>query len=256
MTPITTGILRESYAKNEFQFGNPNAFFVICLIGSCRILPFLDYFRAYNSLNGSPFKLLCFDPVEMWKGPGTDIGEIVTEKFKNYQFGHVDALVCESLVTCGSLNTVETAPLNVFSTLGCKPEAVYRIPNWHGMRFYNKEVEAVNTAYAAMNREEKVGTLRALMALYKAKFLNRCLKCSFPELAQWADDNWLTIRLGSGAEHIGRALSWKCFELIAAKMGLELTKQLREHPFCTRGYFADSDTVLDAIDREANGWKF
>jgi hypothetical protein len=253
---ITTSDLRASYKRNDFSFGNPDSFFVLCLIGSCRILPILDYFRAYNSLHGEPFNLLCFDPVEMWNGPGTDIGEIVTEKLKDFRFGHVDVLICESLITCGALNTVDTQPLNVFSTLGCSPETILRIPNWHGMRFYNREVEAVNPAFAAMSREERVGTLRTLMSLYKTKFLNRCLKSSFPELAQWADDNWLTTRLGSGAEHVSGALSWRFFEHIATAMGIPITQSLKDHPFCARGYFDNSDTILDDIDREANNWKF
>ncbi len=252
----TTVHLRSCYEQNDFSFGNPNSLFVICLIGSCRVLPILDFFRAYNSLHGEPFELLCFDPVEMWRGPGTDIGETVTEKFKDFRFGHVDVLICESLVTCGSLNTVDSQPLNVFSTLGCAPEKLFRIPNWHQMFFYNKDVELIDPDYIAMGRDERVETLRTSMALYKSKFLKRCAKSSFPELEQWAENNWLTTRMGSSAEHVGHALSWKFFELITAAMGIEITQALKDHPFCSKGYFDVTDTVLDDIDREANGWKF
>jgi len=192
----------------------------------------------------------------MWKGPGTDIGEIVTEKFKDYRFGKVDVLICETLVTCGSLNTLDSQPLNVFTTLGCRPEKLFRIPNWHRMFFYNKDVEGIDTAYAAMGREERVASLRMAMAVHKAKFLKRCALSSFPELEQWTEENWLTTRLGSNAEHVGGALSWKFFELIAAGMNIEITQALRDHPFCSKGYFEITDTIMDDIDREANGWKF
>lgn len=256
MTPTTTSLLRKKYAVNDFSFGNPDSFCVICLIGSCRILPILDYLRAYNSLHGNPFELLCFDPVEMWGGPGTDIGELVTEKLKDYRFGHVDVLICESLITCGALNTVESQPLNVFHTLGCAPELILRIPNWHGMRFFDVEVAQVNPAYAEMGRAERIETLRTLMALYKTKFLNRCRMSSFPELAQWVEDNWLTTRMGSGAEHVGRALSWRFFEHIAAAMGIPMTEALKAHPLCAKGFFDGSDIPLSDLDYEANNWKY
>jgi len=252
----TTSDLRSCYERNDFSFGNPTSLFVVCFIGSCRVLPLLDYFRAYNSLNGEPFELLCFNPVEMWKGPGTDIGEIVTEKFKDFRFPRVDVLICESLITCGSLNTVDSQPLNVFSTLGCAPEALLRIPNWHGMFLYDKEVKMFNTTYASMSREQRIESLRTFMLLYKTQFLKRCARSSFPELEQWVDDNWLTTRMGSASEHPGGALTWKFFELITAAMGIQITQALKDHPFCSKGYFDNSDTVLDEIDREANGWKF
>ena len=70
-TMITTNHLRAAYDNGSFSFGNSGASSVICLVGSCRIVPILNYLRAYNDLNGHPFELLCFNPVEMWRGVGT-----------------------------------------------------------------------------------------------------------------------------------------------------------------------------------------
>lgn len=59
MIPITTNILRASYEKRVFSFGNPNAGTTVCLIGSCRIVPLLNALRVYNEQNGNPLELLC-----------------------------------------------------------------------------------------------------------------------------------------------------------------------------------------------------
>ena len=255
-TMITTNHLRAAYDNGSYSFGNSGAFYVICLVGSCRIVPILNYFRAYNALNGYPFELLCFNPVEFWQGAGTDIAELVAERLKDYRFKHVDTLVCESLKTCGPLNTFEDLPQNIFTSLDCKPETTFRIPNWHGMLFYDTEVEHYNKEYASLSRTDRIAMLRTITALYKTKFLNRCAKSSFPELVQWTEDNWLTTRLGWTSEHVSRNLSWKYFELICRDMGIPITPELAGHPFCVSDPYASTGAIVNDLDREANNWKY
>lgn len=257
MIPITTNILRSDYERRNFSYGNPAAPTVIVVIGSCRIVPILNYFRAYNHLNGNPFELLCFNPVEMWEGPGTDVGVCATKVLSGYRFGKVDVLVCESLKYCGALNTVvEDGTENVFTTLGMEPQAICRIPNWHYMHIYDVENAHYDQAYAAMGTEDRVAALRDRHDLHKGKFLNRCRLSSFPELEQWTLDIWRTTRLGWTSEHASRALLWKCFELVTQKIGISITPELATHEFCMADPYAATGAVLTPIDYEANHWGF
>jgi hypothetical protein len=257
MIPITTNILRADYERGNFSYGNPAAPKTIVLIGSCRIVPILNYFRVFNHLNGNPFELLCFNPVEMWGGPGTDVGECASKLLSGYRFGKVDVLVCETLKLCGALNTVEgTGSESVFETLGMQPEVICRIPNWHFMHIYDVENTYYDEAYAAMGHEARVPVLRERGSLHKGKFLNRCRLSSFPELESWALDIWLTTRLGWTSEHASRALLWKCFELIASKIGICVTPELAAHEFCVADPYAATGAVLTPLDYEANDWKF
>lgn len=257
MLTINTNILRELYCNNHYTFGNPNAQTTVCIIGSCRIVPILNYFRAYNELNGNPFELLCFNPVEMWGGPGTDVGECATKRLSGYRFGKVDYLICESLKLCGVLNTFKVeCPENVFDTLGMDPGVMCRIPNWHFMHIYDKENALYDKAYAAMDHGSRVSELRARNAHHKAKFLNRCRLSNFPELEGWSEDNWLKTRIGWTSDHISRNLSWKFFELIAAKIGIAITPEFASHELCAADPYASTGTLLESIDYEANLWEF
>jgi len=256
MTPITTNILREHYERNEYSFGNPKSFYTICIVGSCRIVPILNYFRAYNGLNGNPFELVCFNPVEMWKGLGTDIADCTAERLKDFRFSHVDTLICESLKHCGPLNTFEDEPQNVFTSLNCNAETVLRIPNWHGMLFYDIDIKQYNNEYATLSHNDRISMLKTMTALYKTKFLTRCDKSSFPELRQWTEKNWLTTRMGWTSEHVCRNLTWKYFELICNNMGLTITHELAEHPLCIMDPYAATGAVVSDLDREANNWKY
>src|SRR5690242_10362689 len=128
MTPITTNILRESYERREFAFGNPAGKKVV-LIGSCRIVPLLNALRVYNSLNRNPFELLCFNPVEMWGGPGHHVHDGVNQILANYRFPETDFLVCEHLQFCGVLNTVRSSEQNIFDSLRANPTVEIRLPN-------------------------------------------------------------------------------------------------------------------------------
>lgn len=253
---VTTNHLRASYDRGEFSFGNPDAPTTVCIVGSCRIVPILNCLRAYNSMNGDPFELICLNPVELWDGPGSDVAECSTRKLKDYRFGKTDFLICESLKRCGALNTLGDEQENVFDSLGCDPGRVLRLPNWHFMHMYHSETRVYNPAYAAKPREEQVAYIRDRAAGCKEKFLSECRTSSFPELVPWVEGVWLEQRLGWTSEHVSRNLFWKFFELISGAMQIPISREFAAHPFNTSDPYASTGAVLTDIDYEANNWKF
>ena len=255
-TMITTNHLRSAYENNSFSFGNSGASSVICLVGSCRIVPILNYLRAYNELNGHPFELLCFNPVEMWRGVGTDVGDCATELLKNYRFGKVDFLVSEHTVRCGALNTVAGTTPNIFDTLGCNPSLHVRLPNWNNMHIFDAETAMWDASYANLAVEERVRKLKQQSDLHKSRFISYCQQCSFPEITDWVESEWLTTRMGWSSNHPSLPLIWRIFNGVAGKLGITITPELAAHPMCVTDVYASTGIPLNKIDYEANNWKY
>ena len=255
---IGPGNLREAYGTGKFTFGNPDAGEVICLIGSCRIAPIINYFRAYNALYGDRFELICLNPVEMWEGAGHSMANGVNKVLKDFRFGKVDTLVCEHMVNCGVINTAEDAEENVFKSLGCAPARILRLPNWHAVHIYDAETAMFNADYAAMGPAERKEFLIQQLAGHKERYLGYCRESSFPEMEQWTLENWTKVRMGWTNSHATLALSWKLFGLVMRDMGLEITPQLAGHPFCTKDMFVGRGhhTELTPLDYEVNHWEF
>jgi len=257
MTPITTNILRADYRRGNFSYGNPSADRKIVLIGSCRIVPLLNFFRVYNSLNGDTFQLKCYNPVEMWDGPGHEISEGVNRILNGHQMGHADYLICEHAQNCGVLNTVRTSEQNIYDSLGFTADVEIRLPNWNFIHIYDAETASYDKeGYGKLPHDERIASLRERTANSKELFLSHCRKCSFPEMEQWASDNWLTTRLGWTSNHPSYVIAQKLFDFIAEKIGITVTPELKRHPLYVNDAYQSTCTVLNTLDYEANGWKF
>lgn len=256
MEPITTNILRAGYDRREFSYGNPGAAKKVVLIGSCRIVPLLNCLRVYNALNGNPFELLCFNPVEMWVGPGHHVSDGVNHILEGYRFGATDFLVCEHLQYCGVLNTVRSSEENVFDSLGCSPAMEIRLPNWNDMHIFDAETACHSPTYAALGHNERVAEIRKNTAVHKYRFLSHCAGSSFPELVEWVEANWLTTRMGWTSSHPSHPLLWQMFRGVFRLMGLQMTSTLLAHPLCATDVYAPTGFALTSVDYEANNWKY
>lgn len=256
MNPITTNILRASYEQGIFSFGNPEASTKVCLVGSCRIVPILNGLRAYNELAGGPFEFICLNPIEMWRGPGSDVADCANHVLKDYRLEGVDFLVCEHVLRCGVLNTVRESEQNIFDSLGCDPSVSVRLPNWNNMHLFDEETAGWDKSYAAMGHDERVAELRHRSDGHKRKFLLYCAGSSLPELAEWVESDWLTTRMGWSSNHPSLPLVWRLFNGVAGKLGITITPELAAHPLCATDTYQSTGIKLNQIDYEANNWKF
>ena len=257
LTPITTNILRASYDERKFSFGNSQGKQTVVLIGSCRIVPFLNYLRVYNAMHGNLFELLCFNPVEMWQGPGCEVSDGANKVLSGYRFGKVDYLIGEHLERCGVLNTVRISPENVFDSLGCTPAVEMRLPNWNNMHTFDAETIMHDPKwYAKLGHAERVAYLRQETAIHKERFLSHCRESSIPQLEAWVSERWLTVRMGWSSSHPSHPLLWRMFECVAEKMGLHFTPEFINHPLCANEVYQPTGIPLTKVDYEANFWKF
>lgn len=257
LSPITTNILRESYNQKQFAFGNSQGKQTVVLIGSCRIVPFLNYLRVYNELNGHPFQLLCFNPVEMWQGPGHEVSEGVNKVMEGYKFGRVDYLLCEHVQRCGVINTFCMSQENIFDSLGCRPKVEIRLPNWNDMHIFDAETAMHDkTGYATWYDEVKTAYIRNETQTHKERFLSHCRQSSFQELEAWVESHWLNTRLGWTSSHPSLSMIWTMFERAAAVMGLRMSEEFVNHPICKDDLYGPTGVALTPIDYAANGWQY
>jgi hypothetical protein len=256
LPPVTTNTLRASYENRQFSFGYPQAKQTVCLIGSCRIVPFLNYLRVYNMMHGNPFELLCFNPVEMWEGPGCEVSDGVNKVLQGYRFGKVDYLLCEHIERCGVLNTVRFTPENIFDSLGCDPAVEMRLPNWNDMHIFDVETAMHDKAHANLSHDARVTFIRDQTVIHKERFLSHCRVCSFPQLESWVSEHWLAVRMGWSSSHPSHPLLWRMFECIARTMGLNITPKFTVHPLCVTDVYKSTGIPLNGVDYEANGWQF
>ena len=257
LTPITTNILRASYEERKFSFGQPAAKQTVCLIGSCRIVPLLNYLRVYNAMHGNPFELLCFNPVEMWDGPGNEVSAGANKVLQGYRFGKVDYLVCEHLERCGVLNTVRDTQENIFESLGCAPAVEIHLPNWNNLHIFDVETAMHDkTGYGVLGHDERVAFLRQETAKHKARFLSHCRESSFPQLETWVEEHWFTTRLGWSSSHPSLALLWRMFECVAYAMDLTINPEFTRHPLCSTDVYESTGVPLTRVDYDANSWRF
>jgi hypothetical protein len=253
MQTIDTPYLRASYNKRMFSFGDNRAPITVVLVGSCRIVPFLNYLR----IHGTPMNLLCFNPIEMWNGPGCEVSDGVNTVMAGYRFGKVDYLICEHLQYCGVINTVRSSKDNIYDSLGCNPLSEIRLPNWEGMHIFDAETAGYDRAgYANLGHVEKVNHIRTETAKHKARFLSHCRECSFPQVESWTEENWLTTRLGWSSNHPTLTLIHKLFGLVAEQMKLSLSDQFNKNPIYTRDLYESTKMSLTPVDYEANLWQF
>ena len=250
---IDTPYLRSAYTKGIFQFGWDDAKVKIVLVGSCRILPFLNYLRLFET----PMNLICLNPVEMWGGPGSEVKDGVNKTMAGFRLGVVDFLICEHLQDCGVINTVRSSPENLFKSLGCYPMTEIRLPNWNDMHIFDAET-AIHDPNGHGNRthEERVNFIRTQTAIHKARWLSHCQKSSFPELVDWTKHFWLHERLGWSSNHPKITLLRKLFELITARMEFDIPDQVESDPIYRSDLYASTGYKLTSVDYEANHWKF
>lgn len=253
---VNTNILRHCYNRRDFSFGNPDAPQTVVLVGSCRIVPFLNFLRAYNALNRHPLELLCFNPVEMWAGPGHDVADCVNRTMDGYLFDRVDYLICEHLQNCGALNTVRDAEDNIYDTLGCHPVVHIRLPNWNNLHIYDRETEGFDREYAALGSGDRAMVLHERTEMHKERFLGYCRQSSFPHLEPWVGENWQSVRFGWTNNHPTLTLVTAMLEATAAAMGIPFTPPLSTHPLVATDVYASTGTPLTPVDYAANDWKF
>lgn len=261
---ISTHDLKRDLFK-VFRTGNPDSREVIFLLGSCRIVPYVNYLDIWNrTVGGNRFLIYCHDPVNYnWDKNGlwTDVKRVIDELEQDQNlrsiFASTTIFIHEYFQNYGMFNVGKSEPKNIYQ-FGLKPTLDVCIPNFHDVfilfndfcRFspYDWWVKMKTDLTEEVQREiaEKAGQ-------NLDRFYENCGKTDFPEMAQFFRDNFQKTRLFWTMNHVTKDFSLEIWRLLNEKflhlpITAEFLAQIAAFDFLSGHY-----TPLTDYDRQWYG---
>lgn len=246
--------------KQVFCCGNPDSKEVILILGSCRVVPYLNYLHHYNQTHGNRFKIYAIDPINMQVDmagntlPTTQLlKDLETDKHFLGILKSVTIFIHEGLSSFGILNTVRESDglrdvnVNIYN-FGMAPEVDVNIPNFHDVFILFNDFN--------MPEVPEQATFNAGCG-HIARFCNTCRASSFPEFADWFMANYLKTRLFHSHNHVSSAFTREIFRLANEKfLHLDLDEAFWQHPDVQHDMYANVSTKLTELDRKWRAYEW
>lgn len=236
---------------------------IILLIGSCRVVPYINYFEEINGKNR--FTLHAVDPVNWnWDCSGHQVNfqEAVDRQEKNPHLlsaiQKAQWFIHEHFENYGIFNSSPTSSKNIYQFgLNVPAGQNLTIPNFHDIFILFQDYI---TFHPEMRAEAKHSVSDALKQKVKElgleeieKFYRVCRQTNFPEMESIFRDNWTTHRYFWSFNHISSHFTTAIFRLLSDKfLHMEIPagfwdKALRED------MYANNYTPLTKYDVENHG---
>lgn len=240
---------------------------VIVILGSCRVLPFVNYIDQLNADGRFSIVLINVvnfsfdqqdqqvDGIEFTKQ--FEINENLLETLKRCKI-----FIHEHTANYGCFNTDRQQEKNIYQ-FGMSPEIDISIPNFHNIFILFQELVDLDAAVrdSAKQDIENFGALsEGLQSIIKDRglkriqdFLDICAKTDLPEFGAAFSENWRTTRYWWTGNHVSREFTEKVFALMSAKfLHLDLTPEFWK--WC-EGYnpYSTPCTRITKYDVEAFG---
>lgn len=213
----------------------------ILIIGSCRTVPYVNYFSEWNEANGNPFTVCFIDPYN-WcfdlSNNRRDHSEVILGMEKDETmlelFASTDICIHEYYRNFGMFNFDSGEAKNIYQ-FGMKPSIDICIPNWNDYfvlfgDIVSFDIEIRKKAIADYN---VLGELSAALQedIYDisqanlSKFYNVCMKSSLPEFGPHFFSNFLKKRYFWNSNHVTKEFTIDVFKLMNKKfLNLSLGK--------------------------------
>lgn len=259
---FTTVSVKEHW-QTVFCCGNPDAKEVVMILGSCRVVPYINYLAHANSVCGNRFKIYAIDPINYMvdaAGNRLDTAGLLKALETDDRFlsilRSVTIFVHEGLSSFGILNTVRDAPVRIYD-FGMRPVIDVSIPNFHDHFILVNDFKAIDPKYR--DRELTAEDEREIFEEGNRqieRFVSVCGKSSFPEFGPWFLENWLRVRLFHSFNHVSSAFTLKIFELANEKfLKLELDDNYWNQ-IGQQDIYANVQTAVTDLDRRWRAFKF
>lgn len=191
---------RQQLERGYFRIGNgPEK---VLLIGSCRSVPYLNYFDLWISRHGR-FTVSFIDPCNFNWNLNDDrvdyeaaINSKETDATTLNLLAETDIYIHEWYQNYGMFNSSHDSPKNIFQ-FGLKPKVEICIPNFND--------------YHVLGQPKEYG-LEQL-----EKFYANVRRSSFPEFEQHFKDTWTTTRYFWSGNHITKEFTLFIFRLMNSK---------------------------------------
>jgi hypothetical protein len=253
----TLDIKNQKY--HAFKAGDPNGIPVL-IQGSCRATPYLNYF---NSIIPSKYCLYFIDPFNFNWDENENISNLQQELIKqeSNQFilsilPRIKIFIHEHYQSFGMFNTSLSSDKHIYQ-FGLYPDLDICLPNFHDHFILFKDFLLHDWfKIAAIQANEELSQLpdsiisRVEKESNQAinKFLHNCSLSSFPEMAHFFQENWLSSRLFCSFNHISKSFSFKIWQLMNEKFLHIPPSQAYSHQIKDQSIYENNQTPLTNYD--------
>lgn len=208
---------------NVFRVGNQSGE-VILIMGSCRGVPYLNYIDYYNkTIGGNKYLIYYIDPFNYnWNERDELVGceakllELESDQSMLSILRSVKIFIHEHYESFGMFNTRKDLEKNIYQYMN--PYMDICIPNFHDV--FILENDFINVAKITDTEQMKDKALKEI-----ERFKKICSLSSFPEMAEYFENNWRTTRLFCSFNHVSKQFTLKIFEWMNNKfLNLPLTQ--------------------------------
>lgn len=232
---------------------------IVLVLGSCRVVPYINYLHEANAVCGNRFKIYCIDPINYMvdsAGNKLDTAGLLKALETDERFlsilKSVTIFVHEGLSSFGILNTLRDAETNIYQ-FGIAPKHDINIPNFH-------DVFILFNDFKTMGACPDITSGGPAFFIEGEHHIDRfcaiCHKSSFPEFAQWFRDNYLERRLFHSFNHVSSAFTLEIFRLMNEKfLKLELDENFWQQ-IGKDDMYANVQTPVTDLDRKWRAFRW
>lgn len=245
-------------SEKVFRCGNEvNPEETVLILGSCRVVPYLNMLAHYNGTSGgNTLRIFCIDPINYCVDmagnalPTAGLLEALeTDEHFLSILRSVTIFIHEGLSSFGILNTLRSAETNIYQ-FGIEPKIDVMIPNFHDIFILVNDFKAIDPKWRKeLNEMEQLAIVQHGNT-HIDRFCGICEKSSFPEFGPWFRENFLKQRLFHSFNHVSAAFTLAIFRLINEKfLKLELDADFWAK-IGEQDIYANIQTAVTDLDRK------
>lgn len=261
----TIHVKKQQLRDGFFKTGSGKT--VIFILGSCRVINYVNYLHNWNMANGDIYTIISLDPFN-WNWNQADervdmeaaINNLEGSKTMRDMIRSVDIFIHEYYKNFGMFNCDKDGEKNIYQ-FGMNPKADICIPNWHDVFVlfgdiltFDKDLrEKALQDYTTIGQLSKqtIYEVTEKGATNMSKFYEVCRKSDFPEMEEYFREKIKTTRLFHTYNHVSKRFTLYIFELMNQKwLHLDLLKGFDPQH---EDMFADPHTDLTTYDKEYYG---
>lgn len=240
---------------------------VVVILGSCRVLPYLNYLNILNSENRFSLVLINIVNFSFDQQDQPVDGREFTKRFENegplwYIVKQCKIFIHEHCENYGCFNTSRESEKNIYQ-FGMAPEIDISIPNFHNIFILFQELVDLDAAVHewAKNDIAATGELsEELKAKVKEKgmariqdFLEICAKTDLPEFGDVFQSTWQYCRYWWTGNHVSSAFTESVFGMMNSKY-FKIEPPVEFLEWCkTYNPYSTPCSKITRYDREAFG---
>lgn len=245
---------------------------LILIIGSCRSVPYLNYFSKWNEQNFNRFSIAFIDPFN-WNYDLEDNRVNLEERINSLENDEIILSLLKSTTICiheyysnfGMFNFDKNAEKNIYQ-FGLNPEIDICIPNLNDRFIFFNDIirfdsELRKKVMQDINVIGKLSEQTSGEIFYKGvqnltKFFEVCKLSDIPEMVELFGSNFTKVRYFHNYNHVSKYFTLAIFEYINDKfLHLNLSKEFWEE-ISKQDMFGNSYTKLTEYDVKYYGFEW